>query len=65
LTNRDYIPLGLAAIFSPVVLVACLIGGQWGPAAISFIVLIISVTLIFIGAQKRTEKMEKRRPPHA
>jgi hypothetical protein len=33
-------------------------------AAISFIVLVISVTLIFIGAQKSIEKKEKRRPPH-
>ena len=60
LTHRDYLVLGLAAVASPIVMVASLGGGQFGPAALAFIVLVIAVTLISIGAKK---DMERRRKP--
>jgi len=42
-------------------MVASLVGGQFGPAALAFIVLVIAVTLIFIGANKDVERRRKRR----
>ena len=60
LNHRDCIVLGLAAVVSPIVMVASLVGGQFGPAALAFIVLVIAVTLISIGANK---DMERRRKP--
>lgn len=60
LTNRDYVVLGLAAVVSPIVMVASLVGGQFGPAALAFIVLVIAVTLIFVGANKDMERRRKR-----
>jgi len=61
LNHRDYLVLGLAAVDSPIVMVASLVGGQFGPAALAFIVLVIAVTLIFIGANKDVERRRKRR----
>jgi uncharacterized membrane protein len=61
LNHRDYLVLGLAAVVSPIVLVASLVGGQFGPVALAFIVLVIAVTLIFIGANKDMERRRKRR----
>ncbi len=61
LTHRDYFVLGLAAVVSPIVIVTSLVGGQFGPAALAFIVLVIAVTLIFVGANKDMEGRRKRR----
>ena len=52
LNHRDYLVLGLTAVVAPIVMVASLVGGQFGPATVAFIVLVIAVTLIFIGANK-------------
>ena len=60
LNHRDYLVLGLAAVVSLIVMVASLVGGQFGPAAVAFIVMMIAVTLISIGANK---DMERRRKP--
>jgi peptidoglycan/LPS O-acetylase OafA/YrhL len=61
LNHRDYLVLGLAAVVSPIVMVASLVGGHFGPAALAFVVLVIAVTLIFIGANKDMERRRKRR----
>ena len=61
LTHRDYLVLGLAAVVSPIVMVTSLVGGQFGPAALAFIVMMIAVTLISIGANKDKERRRKRR----
>jgi hypothetical protein len=63
LNFRVYLVLALSAVISPFVLIMSVLGGQWGPAALSLIVLVIAVTLIFIGAQKDIERRRKRRPP--
>jgi hypothetical protein len=60
LNHRDYLVLGLAAIVSPIVMVASFVEGQFGPATLAFIVLAIAVTLIFIGANKDMERRRKR-----
>ena len=59
LTHRDYLVLGLAAVASPIVMVTSLVGGQFGPAALAFIVMMISVTLISVGANKDMERRKK------
>jgi hypothetical protein len=61
LNHRDYLVLGLAAVVSSIVMVASVVGGQFGPAALAFIVLVIAVTLIFIGANKDKERRRKGR----
>lgn len=60
LTARDYLVLGLAAVVSPIVMVASLVGGQFGPATLAIMVLVIAVTLIFVGANKDMERRRRR-----
>lgn len=68
---RAYVVLALTAVVSAIILIGSVLGGQWGTAALSTIVLVVAVSLIFIAVQKdgerrgrNIERQRKHLPPY-